>query len=196
MTKILLDFFTTTDTIAISRLLLGKTLVTNINGIITSGIITETEAYCGINDKACHAYNNRKTKRTEAMFLKGGIAYIYLCYGIHHLFNVVTNIENEPHAVLIRGIKVVKGHKTMTERAGKEIKTGQLLNGPGKLTKALGITTKYNKTPLDGNTIWIEENNLIINDEDIITGERIGVDYAGNDAKLPYRFFIKSIKLK
>ena len=109
MTKLAKDFYLRDDVIQISKELLGTYLFTKINNKITAGIITETEAYAGITDKASHAYNNRRTNRTEVMFAEGGVSYVYLCYGIHHLFNVVTNVKNVPHAVLIRAIKPIEG---------------------------------------------------------------------------------------
>ena len=104
MGKLKKDFYLQEDVMAISKQLLGKYLFTNINNRVTAGIITETEAYAGITDKASHAYNNRRTKRTEVMFAAGGVCYVYLCYGIHHLFNIVTNQKDVPHAILIRAI--------------------------------------------------------------------------------------------
>ncbi len=182
----------------ISKDLLGKYLFTKINGKLTAGIITETEAYAGEIDKASHAYNNRRTNRTEIMFADGGVSYVYLCYGIHHLFNVVTNYKNVPHAVLVRAIKPVTGLKTILERRNIEptkeniklIESGKkkIAGGPGTVTQALGILTKHSGLDLTGNIIWIEDKGIKINKKDIIAGPRIGVDYAGDDAKLPYRF--------
>ena len=194
--KLPTSFYLSSDTVKTSRNLLGKILKTNINGQKCSGIITETEAYCGTADKACHAYNNKLTKRTETMFMSGGVAYIYLCYGIHHLFNVVTNSENEPHAILIRGIKVLSGADIISLRTCKPVKTGDKLNGPGKLTKALGITTKLDKEPLCNNTIWIEDIGIKLSQKEIISTKRIGVDYAKEDSLLPYRFILEEDILK
>jgi DNA-3-methyladenine glycosylase len=186
--KLPINFYKNLDTVSIAMELIGKTLCTNINGQKTSGIILETEAYNGATDKACHAYNYKLTSRTKTMFETGGIAYIYLCYGIHHLFNVVTNIENEPHAVLIRAIKVVDGVETMSERMKKTIKPGDNIIGPGKLTKALGINKTFDKTSLLSDIIWIEDCGISKSKIEITASTRIGVEYAGEDAKLLYRF--------
>jgi len=187
------EYFTNNDTLWIARDLLGKILFTHTDSFGPSaGIITETEAYLGATDRASHAWNNRRTRRTETMYQKGGIAYVYLCYGMHHLFNIVTNHQDIPHAILIRGIIPITG----LENIKKRIHTDRipLMNGPGKLTRALGINTTHDKTPLDGNLIWLEDQNIKVSDNQIYTGPRIGVDYAGEDALLPWRFLAKDIK--
>lgn len=176
---------------ALARDLLGKLLVTNLNGVITSGIISETEAYAGIVDRASHAYGGRRTKRNEVMYAEGGRSYVYLCYGIHHLFNVVTAPAGQPHAILIRGIIPYQGKEEIQKRINKNKINPAFTNGPGKLSKALGITTKLNGNILTGNEIWIEDQQIVIPDSDIIISNRIGVDYAGEDAKLPYRFNLR-----
>jgi DNA-3-methyladenine glycosylase len=170
--------------------LLGKVIRTQINGRITSGIIIETEAYNGIYDKACHAYNHRRTERNEPMYKQGGISYVYLCYGMHHLFNVVTNQENIPDAVLIRGIFPLEGIETILERRKSHSLKNNLTFGPGKVTQALGINNQHNCLPLSGSTISIENRKIIIPSMHINKGPRIGVDYAGEDALLPYRYFM------
>jgi DNA-3-methyladenine glycosylase len=177
--------------VKISKELLGKSLFTRIGGEITSGIIIETEAYAGINDKASHAFGGRRTVRTETMFGNGGFAYVYLCYGIHHLFNVVTNSAEVPHAVLIRAILPEKGIPIMMERRQKEKLVPNLSAGPGTVSEALGIKTSHTGTDLTGKTIWIEDQGLKISSQSIIAGPRVGVDYAGKDALLPYRFRAK-----
>ena len=183
------EYYLHPDVVFLARDLLGKALMTNIDGKgVTGGIIVETEAYAGETDRASHAYGGRRTRRTETIYQKGGVAYIYLCYGMHHLFNVVTNIEGIPHAILIRGIKPIIGQELMAHRTGKRPEKLQTLNGPGKLTKALGITTRQDKTFLYDNNIWIEETSLQSNEKQIISGPRIGVDYAGEHAQWPYRF--------
>jgi DNA-3-methyladenine glycosylase len=136
-----LSFYVRNDVVQISRELLGKFLVTYINGKITSGMIVETEAYRASDDKACHAYNMRRTARTEVMFAEGGKAYIYLCYGIHHLFNVVTGPKDNAQAVLIRAVEAIDNIPLMMQRRGREKAGPQLTAGPGVLSKALGITT-------------------------------------------------------
>ena len=178
----------------IAKELLGKVLVTNINGIYTAAMIVETEAYAGPVDKASHAYGNRRTARTEIMFGKGGTAYVYLCYGIHHLFNVVTNKKDTPHAVLIRGVEPLEGIDYMLARRGKEHLQPSLTAGPGALSVALGIHTRHTGASLSGNEIWIEDRGIKVPAKDIVAATRVGVAYAQQDAYLPYRFSIKGNK--
>jgi len=185
-----ISFYSGTDTLGIAKSLLGKLLVTELGGIRTSGIISETEAYLGAEDKACHAYKNRLTKRTSTMFEPGGIAYIYLCYGIHHLFNIVTHQKGYPHAILIRGIQPVEGLATMLERRKKTKIDKSLAAGPGTMSQALGITTALNGVHLTEGPIWLEETSLVVPDSRIEITPRIGIDYAEEDALLPYRFFL------
>lgn len=186
-------FYYNSEIIDISKQLLGKVLVTNLSNNLTSGIIVETEAYAGINDRASHAFNNKRTKRTEIMFKNGGIAYIYLCYGIHNLFNVITNVADIPHAILIRAIEPLEGIKKMCRRRNLSNKYS-LTNGPGKLTQALGIDKTCNGKSLQSNKIWIQDNGVDLLEKDILSSTRIGVDYAGEDANLLYRFYIKDNK--
>ncbi len=184
------SFYTRPEVLTIARELLGKTLVSYSNGQLTSGIIIETEAYNGIVDKASHAYGDRRTKRTETMYKSGGIAYIYLCYGIHSLFNVVTNIAEIPHAVLIRGIYPKTGQTVMSSRIGREVNNKAGV-GPGRVTRLLGLTYADDGEDLiHGKKVWIEENGLIIPDSAINVTPRIGVAYAAEDSFLPYRFQI------
>ncbi len=190
MTKLTKDFYLRDDVVQISKDLLGKYLFTKIDGKITAGIITETEAYEGITDKASHAYNNRRTKRTEVMFAEGGISYVYLCYGIHHLFNVVTNVKNVPHAVLIRAVKPAEGNEMILLRRNADKMHSRISAGPGTVSQALGIRTEHSGLNLGGNKIWIEDKGIKVPKENIIAGPRIGVDYAEEDALLPYRFVI------
>jgi DNA-3-methyladenine glycosylase len=192
--KLPASYYQTNDVVSLARDLLGKSLFTNIQGKLTGGIIAETEAYAGIHDRASHAYGGRKTKRTETMYHKGGISYIYLCYGIHYLFNVVTGDLNIPHAILIRSIFPSQGIETMLKRTGKKKFNSYISNGPGKLTKALGISILHNGIPLNGDTIWIEDNGIQIPNSDIQITKRIGIEYAGPDASLPYRFLLNDEK--
>lgn len=180
------SFYRRADVTGIAREMLGKVLVTHFDGVMAAGIITETEAYAGINDRASHAYGGRRTARNEMMYAVGGTAYVYLCYGIHHLFNVVTNVSGVPDAVLIRAIHPVDGAEHMRVRRGTKgaLSTG----GPGTLSQALGIRTAHNGTDLLGDTIWIEDRGPALDIRSIIAGPRVGVDYAGPDALLPYRF--------
>jgi len=182
------EFYSGEDVVSISKALLGKVLCSNVHGAITKAIITETEAYAGVDDKASHAYRGRRTKRTEVMYSQGGTAYVYLCYGIHHLFNVVTNKVDIPHAVLIRAGFPLEGAARMLERRGKKKPDKQFLAGPGSLAKALGITTQLSGTSLIGRSVWIEDHALDIDDASIQSGPRIGIDYAEEDAARPYRF--------
>ncbi len=182
------DFYLRDDVVAISNDLLGKLLCTHIDGDLTKLIITETEAYAGIADKASHAYGNKRTKRTEPMFGEGGTAYVYLCYGIHYLFNVVTNTSDIPHAVLIRAGVPLSGTDTMLRRRNRAKVDKTLLGGPGSLAKALGITTEHSGLSLHDSEIWIEDEGIEIVDDAILIGPRVGVDYAADDAMRPYRF--------
>ncbi|MCL4283032.1 MAG: DNA-3-methyladenine glycosylase [Flavobacteriales bacterium] len=185
MRKLPREFYGRPDVLAVARELLGKVLVTRIKGVITAGVITETEAYMGAVDKASHAYGGKVTPRNRVMYGKAGVAYVYLCYGIHHLFNVVTNAEGTAHAVLVRAIHPVQGQDVMMARRKTKVLTTA---GPGTLTQALGIRTEHNGTDLLGNLIHIEDRGILIPDGVVSTGPRIGVDYAGEDALLPYRF--------
>lgn len=192
--KLPLSFYHQTDVVEISRQLVGRVLCTKIgDSPLTSGIIVETEAYCGRNDKACHA-NNSRTERTEIMYHEGGVAYIYLCYGIHHLFNVVTNREGLADAVLVRAVEPLDGTGTMLQRRNAENVGPSLTAGPGRLTQALGISTDFYGTDLTGNTIWIEDRNINIEKNRITAAPRIGVDYAGEHAKRPWRFYLNNNK--
>lgn len=188
------SFYKRNDVVQVSRELIGKRLCTCINDVKTSGIIVETEAYNGRTDAACHAYPDVRTKRTETLYGPPGKAYIYLCYGIHHLFNIVTNTEGKADAILIRAIEPDSGIDVMLDRRGIAKLKPQISNGPGKLSQALGITTKLDKTDLSENVIWVEEGKSSIAEEQINASPRIGVDYAGEDAKLPWRFTLKSSK--
>ena len=192
MSKLDLQFYQSNNILDIGKFLLGKILYTDISNKITSGMIVEVEAYLGATDKACHSYDNKKTKRTEPMFETGGVSYVYLCYGMHYLFNVVVGEKDNPCAVLIRAIKPIDGINIMLERRKFNKLTDELTNGPGKLTQSLGITDKVNKKSLISNLIWVEDHNIKILKKDILSSPRIGVDYAGKDAKLPYRFYIKN----
>jgi DNA-3-methyladenine glycosylase len=182
------DFYLRDDVVAISRELIGKVLCTRIGGKDTKAVITETEAYAGVGDRASHAYGGRRTLRTEPMFGPGGTAYVYLCYGIHHLFNVVTNAADIPHAILVRAGAPLAGVEVMLERRGKSDVDETLLAGPGSLARALGITTGLTGTSLLGGTLWIEDHGVAIDPGDLLVGPRVGVDYAAEDAALPYRF--------
>ena len=193
MAKLSNAFYERTDVVKIAQELLGKLLVTEIGGVRTSGRIVETEAYAGKTDRASHAWNDRRTRRTETIYSHGGVAYVYLCYGIHHLFNVVTNQQDVPHAVLVRGLEPVEGIDTMLWRCGKQKLDTTLTAGPGSLSKALGITTALTGESLSGDVLWIEDAPRIPKTA-IVAGTRVGVAYALDDAYLPYRFSVKGNK--
>jgi DNA-3-methyladenine glycosylase len=180
-----LETYLDNDVVTLARSLLGKTLFTHIDGDLTGGIITETEAYRAPEDKASHAYGNRRTPRTEVMFGPGGRAYVYLCYGVHHLFNIVTNVEGVPHAILIRAIEPTHGLDQMRARRSGKLTT----TGPGTLSQALGITTALSGTPLDSKMIYIAD--LGHAPETITTSPRVGIGYAGEWVDRPWRFQVK-----
>ncbi|SHF80167.1 DNA-3-methyladenine glycosylase [Chryseobacterium vrystaatense] len=192
--KLPLSYYLNPDVLFLAKDLLGKVLFTEIDGSVTAGIIVETEAYFGIVDKASHAYGGRRTDRTETLYSKGGISYVYLCYGIHHLFNIVTSSEGEPHAVLIRAIEPLTGKEIMESRRNMPADKAAISSGPGSAAKALGIDRSFNKKPLNENEIWIEDHGIRYAPEEIIAEPRIGVAYAQEDALLPWRFYIKGNK--
>jgi DNA-3-methyladenine glycosylase len=181
------SYYLQDDVVALSRDLLGKRLITCIDGIVTGGIIVETEAYRGPDDRASHAYGGRRTPRNEVMYAEGGVAYVYRCYGIHNLFNVVTYREDIPHAILIRAIEPTIGVEYMLRRRKLSTLSKRVAGGPGTLSEALGITLSHNRMSLNSDVIWIEEAPAFC-DSKVIAGPRVGVDYAGADALLPWRF--------
>ena len=189
--KIPQSLYLGTDVIAISKALLGKYLFTSINGIISGGYIVEAEAYNGAIDKASHAYGNRRTPRTEVMFREGGIAYVYLCYGIHEMLNIVTSTEGHAQAILIRAIHPTDGIEHIMERRKMEKLKPNITAGPGSVAKALGIDRRLNGHSLQSDVLWLEDRGLSFSDDEIAAVPRIGVDYAGEDALLPYRFYVK-----
>lgn len=192
--KLPLSYYLNQNVIFLAKDLLGKVLFTNSNDEITAGIIVETEAYFGIQDKASHAYGGRRTNRTEPMYSKGGISYVYLCYGIHHLFNIVTSVEDEPHAVLIRAVEPLIGKDIIEKRRNMPVTKPAVSSGPGSLAKALGINGSFNKKSLIENEIWIEDQNICYTPDQIAEVPRVGVGYAQEDALLPWRFFVKGNK--
>jgi DNA-3-methyladenine glycosylase len=190
--KIPISFYRQKDVVDIAQKLLGKFLFTKINNKVTGGIIVETEAYAGIDDKASHAYKGKITQRTKPMFGNGGISYVYLCYGMHYLLNVVTNSKSIPHAVLIRAIEPTHGIDTILERKNKKKLSYNLTSGPGALTKALGVNKDHNSVKLNSSILWIEDKGFIV--KDIVKSPRIGIAYAQEHAFLPWRFRIKDNK--
>jgi len=189
--KIPQSFYLGTDVVAISKALLGKYLFASINGIISGGYIVEAEAYNGAVDKASHAYDNRRTPRTEVMFREGGIAYVYLCYGIHEMLNIVTSTERHAQAILIRAIHPTDGIDLIMERRNMEKLKSNITAGPGSVAKALGIDRRLNGHNLQSDVLWLEDRGLNFSEEQIAAVPRIGVNYAGEDALLPYRFYLK-----
>jgi DNA-3-methyladenine glycosylase len=191
MDKLSQDFYNRTDVVKIAKELIGKILVTHFGGHITAGRIVETEAYRGEIDRASHAFGGRRTKRTEIMYGEAGTAYVYLCYGIHHLFNVVTNQRDIPHAILVRAVEPLHGIDTMLQRTGKKKPDYTLTKGPGNVSKALGIFTQHTGWSLHSDELFLASDGFKAGRRDIIPSPRIGVDYAGDDAALPYRFTLR-----
>lgn len=185
-------FYRRENVVRIARELIGKQLFTSISGVITGGVIVETEAYSW-KEKGCHAYGGRMTDRNKIMFSEGGHSYVYLCYGMHHLFNVVTNREGNADAVLIRALEPRVGLEEMKIRRGQLASEIHLTSGPGKLSKALGIDRTFNGKYLLNDEVWIEKGE-VIQSRHIVSSKRIGIDYAGKDAALPWRFSIKNNK--
>ena len=192
MSKIPLSFYQREDVVQISRELLGKYLFTYINGVRTGGMIVETEAYNGRTDKACHAFGGRRTKRTEIIYHTGGVAYVYLTYGIHYLFNIVTNQEGLADAILIRAVEPVEGIEAMMDRRGMEKPEKRLTAGPGVLSQALGIDRDHYGLALNGETIWLEDRQISLSENQIEARPRVGIAYAEEDALLPWRFSIRN----
>ncbi|HEY2809853.1 MAG TPA: DNA-3-methyladenine glycosylase [Rhabdochlamydiaceae bacterium] len=193
MTPLPTFFYQRDDVVQIARELIGKALFTSEKGknSITGGIIVETEAYRGAEDKASHAYNNRRTPRTRMLFEEGGVAYVYLCYGMHYLLNVVTNQKDIPHAVLIRALFSTHGLKLIAKRRGKTIEDPHLTSGPGTLSQALGITKEHHGLPFHSPCLWLEETGIAISKTLVACGPRIGIAYAKEHALLPWRFYLQ-----
>lgn len=192
MIKLPLSFYQRSDVLQIARELLGKIIVTRWKGITSSARIVECEAYNGIIDKASHAAGGRRTARTEIMYKEGGRAYVYLCYGIHQMFNVVTNDKDIPHAILIRGAEPIEGINEMLKRTGKKKADHTLTRGPGNVAKALGISTIHTGYSLRSKELFLADDGFSYSKKEIAASPRIGVAYAGDDALLPYRFFVKN----
>ena len=190
MQKLPVEFYQREDVVQIARELLGKILVTEWNGERTSGRIVETEAYAGVSDKASHASKGR-TGRTEVMFGEGGKAYVYLCYGIHQMFNIVTNVMDVPHAILIRAVDPMDGIEVMLQRTGKKVADYTLTRGPGNVGKAFGIHTSQSGFSLQNDKLFIADDGFQLPEEKIGVSPRIGVAYAQEDALRPYRFYVK-----
>jgi DNA-3-methyladenine glycosylase len=192
--KLPFSYYQNQDVIFLAKDLLGKVLFTEIDDKITAGVIVETEAYFGVLDKASHAYGGRRTDRTEILYHEGGISYVYLCYGIHHLFNIVTSVKDEPHAVLVRAVEPLEGKEIMELRRNMPFTKAAISSGPGSAAKALGIDRSFNKKDLSGEEIWIEDHGIRYTQDQIVSTPRVGVAYAQEDALLPWRFFVKDNK--
>ena len=191
MKKLSLSFYQRKEVVAIAKDLIGKIVVTNIDGKITSGRIVETEAYVANVDKASHAYNGRRTLRNEAMYAEGGAVYVYICYGMHNMLNIVTNDLNVPDAILIRALEPINGIEIMLERTGKIMLDNTLTKGPGNVAKAMGISKNISGLMVGEKIINIYKDDISFFQNEIGTSKRIGIDGAGTDAFLPYRFYLK-----
>lgn len=191
MKKLPLEFYRRDDVLKVSKELLGKILVTKWEDVVTSGRIVECEAYAGEIDKASHAVGGRRTARTEIMYAHGGVAYVYLCYGIHHLFNVVTSDKDQPHAILIRAVEPLRGIQEMLMRTGKKQLDHTLTRGPGNVSKSLGIYSQHTGTPLLSRKLFIADDGFRYKENEIGISPRIGVGYAGEHASWLFRFYIK-----
>jgi DNA-3-methyladenine glycosylase len=194
MKKLSPAFYTRQNVVQIAKELLGKIVSTNFNGIITSGRIAETEAYVAHVDKASHAYNGKRTKRNEHMYAHAGTVYVYICYGMHTMLNVVTNDIDIPDAVLIRALEPVEGIEEMLKRTQKKVFGNTLTKGPGNLAKALGITKAHSGILFGDESLYIYEDGFVLSDDEIGISPRIGIAGAKEDAHLPYRFYIKGNK--
>ena len=194
MKKIPLSFYNRKDVVQIAKELIGKIIITHFDGNLTSARIVETEAYVGHTDKASHAFGGKRTVRNEHMYATAGTAYVYICYGLHHMMNVVTNEKDIPDAVLIRAVEPIDGIETMAKRTGKKPNDKTITRGPGNVGKALGIFKHHSGNYLLGNEIYFADDNSKIPEEYIGISARIGVESAGKDALLPYRFYLKGNK--
>ena len=192
--KITLDFYRRKDVVAIAKELLGKIIVTKFEGICTSGRIVETEAYVAHVDKASHSFGGRRTAKNEHMYAKPGTAYVYICYGMHQMFNVVTNEKDIPDAVLVRALEPLTGIDTMLQRTGKKVLDFTLTKGPGNVGKAFGIFKKHSGLHLRGNEIYLADDGVRLKENEIGISNRIGVEGAFPDSELPYRFYVRGNK--
>ncbi len=184
------EFYTRKNVLEVARDLIGRKLVVpNRGGRRVAGIIIETEAYRGPEDRASHAYNGRRTQRTETMYAIGGTAYVYFVYGMYYQFNVVTNVEDLPHAVLVRAVEPVEGLDIIRRRRRGRPEY-ELTSGPGRLCLALGIDRGLDKADLLGDRVWIEEG-VNVSPRQIARGPRIGIDYAEEWVMKPWRFWIR-----
>jgi DNA-3-methyladenine glycosylase len=186
------SFFKRPNVVQLAEELLGNILCSSIDGELTAGIIVETEAYAGITDQASHAYGGRRTKRTETMYAEAGVAYVYLCYGMYSLLNIVTHDAGIPEVILIRALEPIAGIEVMERRRGNPTKATRLTAGPGLLTQALGIDCTMNGRALSTDWLWVAAGPSVISPEAVIRSPRVGIPYANEDRLLPYRFRIES----
>ncbi|PRP66169.1 DNA-3-methyladenine glycosylase [Nonlabens agnitus] len=206
-TKLPASYYQHDDVVFLAKDLIGKTIVSMVDDQRTSAIITETEAYRGVGDKACHAHLGRFTDRTKIMYETGGVAYVYLCYGIHNLFNIITNTNEQADAILIRAVEPVDGIDVMLARRGKSTVDKTLTSGPGNFSKAFGLDRSHYGADLTGDTVWIASTPITstplsdlastplnYRSEQITTSKRIGIDYAEEDKDLPWRFYLNTSK--
>lgn len=185
-------FYQRSDVLQISRELLGKYLFTNINGHVAGGQIVETEAYAHEGDLAIQSHLKRRSVHKEVMFSAGGIAYVYRVYRIHSLFNIITNTQDKPDAVLVRAIEPTLNLEIMQKRRNLTEVSSRLTAGPGMLTQALGITPTHSTLPITtGQVIWIEDRGETVEENAILASPRVGIQYAGEDALLPWRFRLR-----
>lgn len=185
------SFYDRKDVVKIAKELLGKILVTQIDGVRSSGRIVETEAYAGFQDRASHAFGGRRTARSEHLYGPPGTIYVYICYGMYHLFNVITNKKDVPHGVLIRALEPLDGIEHMKDRSGKFSADYTITKGPGNLSRAMGMSKMHSGCNIFSDEIFIEDDGLRYKKDQIVVTKRIGVDGAGKDAELPYRFIVK-----
>ena len=184
------EFYTRANVLQVARELLGKLLVVPArDGKRVSGRIVEVEAYRGPLDRAAHSYGGRRTRRTEPMYGIGGTAYVFFVYGMYYQFNVVTNVVDAPHAILVRAVEPVEGIELMRKRRHGQ-PDHNLTNGPGKLCIALGIDRGLDGADLLGNRVWLEEADKIPRSR-IMSGPRVGIDYAEEWKDKPWRFWIR-----
>lgn len=191
MKKLPIQFYKRADVVLIAKELIGKIIVTSFNGLTTSGRIVETEAYIGLTDRASHSFGGKRTARNEHMYAGPGTAYVYICYGMHHLFNVVTNAKDIPDAILIRAVEPLAGTGTMLERSGKEKVDSSLTRGPGNVARALGISKGHSGINLLQDEVYIADDGFVVEESLIGISKRIGIEGAGDAVLKPYRFYMK-----
>ena len=187
--------FASADTPRVARYFLGKFLCVRAPDGYAEGMITETEAYSGPEDAACHAFGNRRTPRTEIMYAPGGVSYVYLCYGLHRMFNIVTGPLDLPQAVLVRAVRITAGHEMVRNRRSGVPEKGWA-SGPGRVCTALGIGLGHNAVDLAGESIWLEDRGVRPAPRKVARTPRIGVDYAGEWAAKPWRFVWNDLAVK